>query len=73
MTGFPHLLELLLPNPSKLLIIGDFNIHVDSKLDSAVQTFVSLLESYDLLQQVSGPTHNSGHTLDLVVSCSADK
>lgn len=73
MTVFPHLLELLLPTPSKLLIIGDFNIHVDSKLDSAVQRFVSLLESCDLLQHVSGPTHNSGHTLDLVVSCSADK
>ncbi len=43
MTEFPHLLELLLPTPSKLLIIGDFNIHVDSKLDSVGQTFVPCL------------------------------
>ena len=73
MTEFLHIIELILPTPSKLLIIGDFNIHVDSKLDSAGRQFVSLLESCDLLKNVSGPTHHSGHTPDLVLSRSVDK
>ena len=38
-----------------------------------VDRFFSLLESCDLLKNVSGPTHPSGHTPDLVLSWSVDK
>jgi hypothetical protein len=72
LTEFADLLELLLPTPSKLLIVGDFNIHVDTKSNLVCQKFLSFLESCDLLQHVSGPTHISGHTLDLVISRSVD-
>ena len=71
LTEFADLLELLLPTPSKLLIVGD--IHVDTKSNLVCQKFLSFLESYDLLQHVSGPTHISGHTLDLVISRSVDR
>uniref|UniRef100_A0A3Q2WWY2 Reverse transcriptase domain-containing protein n=1 Tax=Haplochromis burtoni TaxID=8153 RepID=A0A3Q2WWY2_HAPBU len=50
------------------LILGDFNIHVccDSKL--LVKDFLNIIDSFNLTQWVSGPTHEKGHTLDLVLS-----
>jgi hypothetical protein len=72
LTDFADLLELLLPHPSKLLIVGDFNIHVDSESNSFGQKFLSLVESCDLSQQVGESTHHGGHTLDLVLSRSVD-
>lgn len=30
--------------------------------------FLNLIESFNLMQSVSGPTHEQGHTLDLVLS-----
>ncbi len=72
LTDFPDLLELLLPNPSKLLIVDDFNIHVDSESNTFRQKFLSLVESCDLSQHVGESTHHGGHTLDLVLSRSVD-
>ena len=69
---FADLLELLLPHPSKLLIVGDFNIHVDSESNAFGQKFLSLIESCDLHQHVDESTHHNGHTLDLVLSRTAD-
>lgn len=34
--------------------------------------FLSLLDSFDLTQNVRGPTHLDGHTLDLVISRPSD-
>ena len=59
---------LLLPHPSKLLVVGDFNIHVDSESIAFGQKFLSLVESCDLFHYVSESTHPGGHTLDLVLS-----
>jgi hypothetical protein len=49
-----------------LLLLGDLNFHLDDPADSV--KFKSLLDSYDLQQHVTGPTHRSGHTLDLVIT-----
>lgn len=51
-----------------IIISGDFNIHVDNQTDPDARNFISLLEAFDLIQHVSEPTHNKGHTLDLVIS-----
>ena len=52
--------------------MGDFNLHVDDGDDFQAKRFVDILESYNLRQHVTGATHISGHTLDLVITKSND-
>ena len=51
----------------RLLLVGDFNIHVDDKLGNGL-AFRRLLEAMNLKQFVNGRTHELGHTLDLVIT-----
>jgi len=51
-----------------LLIVGDFNIHLNNKSDNKAITFSTLLNTMNLTQHVSAPTHDKGHTLDLIIS-----
>lgn len=66
-----ELSELLTPvcamSPSTLLI-GGLNINLDSSSCTFATEFLSLLNCFNLTQHVQGPTHNKGHTLDLVCS-----
>lgn len=55
-----------------ILITGDFNIHVCCELDPLVKEFLALIDSFNLTQWVSKPTHIKGHTLDLVLSYGLD-
>uniref|UniRef100_A0A8C6KI16 Reverse transcriptase domain-containing protein n=1 Tax=Nothobranchius furzeri TaxID=105023 RepID=A0A8C6KI16_NOTFU len=55
---------------SRLVIVGDFNIHVDDPSDHFAMNFSSLMDSFSFTQHVSGPTHTRGHTLDLVFTLS---
>lgn len=50
----------------KAIIVGDFDIHIEDTSNSFVTEFISITESFNLVQYVAGPTHNHGHTLDLV-------
>ncbi len=52
----------------KILIVGDFNIHVDNKSDCKAVEFVEVLHSFSFTQHVNGPTHNKEHTLHLIIS-----
>ena len=54
-----------------LLIVGDFNIHVDSSSGDS-QSFVNLLESLCCTQLVDFCTHIHGHTLDLLIRRQSD-
>ena len=49
----------------ELLIVGDFNIPVDSSNNES-QCFLDILNANGLAQHVTSPTHQKGHTLDLV-------
>ena len=64
---FSTLLEMLTLAPGYLLINGDFNFHMDVPTDTSTSAFDDLLESAGLKQHVVGPTHRSGHTLDLII------
>ena len=48
-------------------MVGDFNIHVDDSSDSDTITFMDLLDSYNMLNKVTFPTHVKHHSLDLVI------
>ena len=52
----------------KLLILGDFNVHWENLESNETIRFQSLLNDHNLQQLVNGPTHESGHTLDLVIT-----
>ena len=54
--------------PGNLLVMGDFNLHVDDNADRSAREFLSSMTSLGLKQHVTAPTHRSGHTLDLVLS-----
>ena len=52
---------------NKSLLLGDFNIHVDHTDHHNTVTFLYMLDSLNLRNQVAFPTHLSGHTLGLVL------
>ncbi len=58
----------ILPKYDKLLICGEFNVHVCCPSDQFATDFKSLLVTFNLIQSVDKPTHHFGHTLDLVIS-----
>lgn len=69
---FGSFLEQIITSPGKLLIAGDFNFHTDVSSDYNASKFLGLIDTFCLQQLVRGPTHKSGHTLDLVISRSHD-
>ena len=67
---FSHLLE---ENVSrKLLVVGDFNFHIDIVDNQSSKDFLETSQSFNLIQHVGEPTHKSGHTLDLIFSRADD-
>lgn len=64
---FSDLLGLILPKFYKPLIIGEFNIHICCANYLLAKDFLDVIDSYNLTQSVHGPTHEHGHTLDLVI------
>ncbi len=56
----------------KVLIVGDFNIHIDNEKDALGSAFIDILNSIGVIQYVSGTTHCRNHTLDLILSHGID-
>ena len=52
--------------PYNVVVMGDFNLHVDTS-SSDVRQFADILESFDLDQRLDFPTHIHGHSLDLMI------
>ena len=50
------------------VICGDFNIHVNDKNNGLAKDFLDLNESMNFAQNVNVCTHNSGNTLDLLLT-----
>jgi len=65
---FYEFLSVIVPSADRILIMGDFNIHVCCPGKPMTKEFLNLVDSFNLSQSVSGPTHEHGHTLDLVFS-----
>ena len=64
---FQSLLEDIHHTTDDLVIIGDFNFHLETACSNS-KTFHSLIDSFDLTQKVNFPTHIHGHTLDQVLT-----
>lgn len=65
---FTELLSIICIDFDCVLIVGDFNIHVDNPQDKGTKELFCILDNYGLTQHVTVPTHNKGHTLDLLIS-----
>lgn len=58
--------------PGKIIILGDFNIHLDDPTDHDARLFLNMLDALNLTQHVTTATHQRGHILDLVISRNGD-
>lgn len=56
-----------------LVVVGDFNFHVNDENDVDASHFLDILTAYNLTQCVSKRTQESGHTLDLIITRSLSK
>ena len=65
---FSTLLETLSTFNSQLLVVGDFNVHIDNVDDIQGRRLLTLISDFDLHQSVREPTHVQGHILDLVIT-----
>ncbi|XP_072023162.1 uncharacterized protein [Amphiura filiformis] len=54
--------------PNKVVLLGDFNVHVNKPWKSDVRRFLTCLEVSGFHQHVNQPTHRSGNILDLIIS-----
>ena len=68
LSDFASLMEELAAYPSELISLGDFNLHLDDPDDTYATSFLTLLETFDLKQHISMPTHISGHILDPIIT-----
>ena len=69
---FAEFVEIQTVTTGKLIMAGDFNIHLDNPKDSFVSNFCDIIQSANLLQHVKGSTHKRGHTLDLIITRSIE-
>ncbi len=72
---FGDFLSELVLAADKVLIVGYFNIHIDNEKDALGSAFIysiDILNSIEVRQHVSGPTHSRNHTLDLILSHGID-
>ena len=51
-----------------IIIVGDFNLHLELPNATGVKEFTRLLAENNLVQHVTKHTHRAGHTLDLVIT-----
>ena len=56
----------------KLLILGDFNVHFNDSESVESKQLDTLFETYSLHQHVLSPTHQQGHTIDLLLTRADD-
>ena len=65
---FTELLSAISSEFDCFAITGDFNIHIENAESNMAKEIITVLNTFDLTQHVHGPTHNRGHTLDLIIS-----
>ena len=52
----------------KIIIVGDFNFHMEDTNNTDAQKFQDLLFSLNLTQYITQVTHEGGHMLDLIIT-----
>ncbi len=68
LTEFSDFLSSLVIKTEKIIILRDFNIHMDAQTNSLTTAFQSLIDHIGFHQNVNSPTHKDNHTIDLVLT-----
>jgi len=61
-----NFLSKVIVDIDRVLIFGDFNIHMDNKKDTL--SLMDMLSHIGVRKKVKGPTHCHNHLLDFVLS-----
>ncbi|KAL2099393.1 hypothetical protein ACEWY4_005873 [Coilia grayii] len=72
LSDFSTLVSAVLTNYDRIIIPGDFNIHVNKSGDSNGKDLLNTLDGFGLYHYVTEATHQLGNTLDLVISQAAN-
>ncbi len=72
MQEFSEYLETVMLVNGSLMILGDFNIHVEDAKSSEGRNLLNLFASCGLTQHIVGPTHKDGGILDLLLTRDSD-
>ena len=64
---FTQMLESLITVHDCIIIAGDVNIHTETE-ESYSRQFADILDMFNMTQHIKKPTHNMGHTLDIVAT-----
>jgi len=67
------ILEVLITRNSQLIILCDFNIHLEEPTLPTSIRFLDLLSQFGLRQHINQPTHVLGGHLDLVITTDDDQ
>ena len=65
---FTHILVDHLGRSLNVLLLGDFNYHVNAEANVYTKEFLGLLECFGLKNHVQIETHIKGNTIDLVIT-----
>ena len=61
-----QLVQYLFINHKNLVLLGDFNVHVNKLDNQDTQAYIDTMEALGLVQHIDQPTHQLGNTLDLI-------
>ena len=64
--------ENIIHAQSNLILLGDFNIHLDIPTDPGTMLFNDFLAIISLQNHINFPTHTSNHTPDLLITSTED-
>ena len=65
---FTDLLTTLQAKYNNIIILGDINMHMDDPNNQNACILQDSINAFDLTQHVKIPTHNKGHTLDVIIT-----
>ena len=56
-----------------VVLLCDLNLHIDNPEDPGADQLITTIEAFRLKQHIKYPTHQLGHTLDLIATKSTTK
>ena len=65
---FTNLLTTLQTKYNNIIILGDINMHMDDPNNQNACMLQDSINAFDLTQHIKIPTHNKGHTLDIIIT-----
>ena len=61
-----ELVQYLFTNQKNLVLLGDFNVHINKLDNQDTQSYIDTMEALGLVQHIDQQTHQLGNTLDLI-------